>query len=296
MRRASALILVALALLICGGVSAQQAFDPDSAAEIDLDALPILPEVTETARTIYAAGQEAGQNPRVFSKVGDCMTAAAYFLSYFGTGAYDLGEYADLQAAVEHFGGVPARAEGFEASAFDNPGLATASGFNTASVLDPLWSDPTWCAPDESPLACEYRVSRPAFALIMFGTNDVFIFDAAQFDRYYRQIVDETIAAHVVPVLYTFPNRPEFPDETRLFNQVIAQIAADYDLPLINLYSALAPLPDQGVDPVEPIHLSLPADATPGIFTPESLEAGYTLRNLLTLQMLERLRLALIAG
>ncbi|MDZ4765708.1 MAG: SGNH/GDSL hydrolase family protein [Chloroflexota bacterium] len=276
-------------------------FDAAVVAQIDLAALPILPAVTDTARAIYAAGQDAdrdggAQNPRAFSKLGDCMTAAAYFLTYFGMGEYELGAYAALQPTIDYFS-VRARPEGdYEGDSFANPGLATASGFNTTSVLDPLWSDPTWCAPGESPLACEFRVTRPAFALIMFGTNDVFFFDAAQFDTYYRQIVDETIAAGVVPVLYTIPERPEFPDKTVLFNQIIAQIAADQDLPLINLYLALDDLPDRGVDPVEPIHLSLPTTDNAATFTTANLRAGYTLRNLLTLQMLDALRVELNGG
>jgi hypothetical protein len=289
--------VIALLLGLIVVRAAAQSTPTPPASALDLATLPILPAVTEGARAIYAAGQDparegGAQNPRAFSKIGDCMTAAEYFLTYFGTGDYDLGAYTDLQPTIDHFG-VRARAEGdYEGDSFANPGLATASGFNTTSVLDPLWSDPTWCAPGESPLACEFRVTRPAFALIMFGTNDIFFFDAGQFDTYYRQIIDETIAAGVVPILYTIPERPEFPDKTVAFNQIVAQIAADYDLPLINLYVALADLPDRGVDPIEPIHLSLPADGDAGTFTEANLQAGYTLRNLLTLQTLDALRVA----
>lgn len=287
---------ILIGLLITGSAlltpTKAQDVTPLPSSSIDLDALPILPEITDTAREIYAAGQEAGQNPRAFSKLGDCMTAAEYFLTYFGTGDYDLANYTDLQPTIDYFS-VRARPEGdYEGDSFANPGLATASGFNTTSVLDPLWSDPVWCAPGESPLECEFRVTRPAFALIMFGTNDVFFFDAVQFDTYYRQIIDETIASHIVPVLYTIPERPEFPEKTIEFNQIIAQIAADYDLPLINLYIALEDLPHKGVDPIEPIHLSLPETGNAGMLTDENLEAGYTLRNLLTLQILDELRTA----
>lgn len=301
MRQSIFRLVLLLTLLISAAVFAQDDdlpdltpptlgdFDPATIEDIDITAPPVMPEVTDHTRTIFERGQENGQQAGVLSKIGDCMTASVNFLAPFSISDYDLGEYSELQPVIDHFTAAPARPEGFEADAFANPGLATASGYNTASVLDPLWADPTWCLASESPLACEYRVSRPAFSLIMFGTNDVFFFDAASFDYYYRQIVIETIESDIVPVLYTFPFRPEFPDKSVEFNQVIIRIAQDYDLPLINLYRALEDLPDQGVDLSDPIHLSLPADgdAGTGIFTPENLEAGYTLRNLLTLQALD---------
>ena len=255
---------------------------------IELDAIPVMPELTETAREIYAQGQEAGLNPYILAKIGDCMTADENFLVPFGTpGAYDLANYPELQVVIDHFASVPARGEGFEENALTNPGLATTTGYTTVSVQDPIWADPDWCDPNESPLLCEYNVSQPAFALIMFGTNDTTFFEPEQFNTYMRLLIDQTIEKHIVPVLYTFPERPEFPEKSILFNQIVVQIARDYDLPLINLYTALEDLPDKGIDLSDPIHLSSPIDGNAGVFTPENLERGYTLRNLVTLQALD---------
>ncbi|RMG88504.1 MAG: hypothetical protein D6712_03510, partial [Chloroflexi bacterium] len=190
------------------------AFDEADVADIDVTAYPILPEVTEHARIIYQRGIEAGNNPHRFSKLGDCMTATyEHFLGPFGTGEYDLGEYEELQAVIDHFS-VPARDEGFEFDSFANPGLATANGFNTASVLDSIWANPNWCQAGESPLACEYRATKPIYSLIMFGTNDVMFIPAADFDFYLRTVVLETINRDIVPILYTIPTRPEFPERT----------------------------------------------------------------------------------
>ncbi|MCC6804042.1 MAG: SGNH/GDSL hydrolase family protein [Anaerolineae bacterium] len=255
---------------------------------IELDAIPVMPELTETAREIYAQGQEAGLNPYILAKIGDCMTADENFLVPFGTpGAYDLANYPELQAVIDHFASVPARGEGFEENALTNPGLATTTGYTTVSVQDPIWADPDWCDPNESPLRCESNVSQPAFALIMFGTNDTTFFEPEQFNTYMRLLIDQTIEKHIVPVLYTFPDLPEFPEKSILFNQIVVQIARDYDLPLINLYTALEDLPDKGIDLSDPIHLSSPIDGNAGVFTPENLERGYTLRNLVTLQALD---------
>ncbi len=273
-------------------------FDPGSVQDIDLTAYPIMPAVTDHAIALYRAGLADHHNPRVFSKIGDCMTAASAFLTPFGADNFDLGDYGELQAVLDYFGGIPARGEGFTLDSFANPGLATASGFNAASVLDPTWIDPNWCQPNESPLACEYRVSRPGLAIIMFGTNDVFYLEAADFDYYLRNVVLKTIQSGVVPVLSTFPGRPEYPEKSILFNQIIVRIAENYDLPLINLWLALQKLPNQGVDTTETIHLTVPGDGNTGILDDEHLQAGYTYRNLITLQALDVLRqgLGMIAG
>jgi hypothetical protein len=265
--------------------------DLNAVEAIELDTIPVLPEVTETAREIYAAGQQAGLNPQILAKIGDCMTASENFLVPFGTpGAYDLANYPELQAVIDYFSAIPARPDGFEENSLSNPGLATTTGYTTVSVQDPIWADPTWCDANESPLQCEYNVSQPAIALIMFGTNDTTFFEAEQFNTYLRQIIDQTIEKHIVPVLYTFPERPEFPEKSILFNKIVVQIAQEYDLPLINLYTALEALPDKGINLDDPIHLSSPIDGNAGVFTPENLERGYTLRNLITLQALDVLR------
>ncbi len=262
-------------------------FDLASIEDIVMEDYPILPEMTDHAQVIYEAGLAAENNPQAFSKIGDCMTASyEYFLGPFGDGDYELGDdYAELESVIQYFD-VPVRDEGFEANAFNNPGLATASGFNTASVLDSIWADPNWCEANESPLACEYRLSQPIFSLIMFGTNDVMFFEADLFDFYMRSIILETIENGTVPILYTIPTRPEFPEKTYQFNQVIIKLAQDYDLPLVNLWLAIQDLPFEGVDQLEPIHLSIPEDERAGDFT-TNLDYGYTVRNLITLQTLD---------
>ncbi|MEO8393419.1 MAG: SGNH/GDSL hydrolase family protein [Chloroflexota bacterium] len=288
MRYRLTISLLLVFVLATFSVQAQEmpTLDLATVSAIKLDDIPILPEVTETARTIYAAGQQMGRNAHLLSKVGDCMTASPNFLAPFPIegGKYDLGLYGDLQAVIDYFSSATVSEK---YSALTNPGLATTTGFTTVSVQDPIWADPAICSANESPLGCEYRVTNPAFALIMFGTNDTTFFEPESFNTYLRQIIDQTVKDNIVPILYTFPERPEFPEKSILFNQIIVQIATDYDLPLINLYRALETLPDKGINLQDPIHLSSPIDDNAGNFTPENLERGYTLRNLLTLQSLD---------
>jgi len=265
------------------------AFDPATVAAIRLDDYPIIPVISATAHAIYAAGLAAGNNPSVFSKLGDCMTENPHFLVTFAEGQYDLGPYADLQAVINHYSGVPARAGDWQLDSFATVGLAAASGFNIAGPLDATWANPAWCQGGESPAACEFRVARPSVAVIMFGTNDVAYTDAATFDFFFRTLVIKTLDANVLPILSTFPTRPEDAAKSLLLNQVVVQIALDYDLPLLNLNRALEPLPYHGVDPNDTIHLSVPPEGEGRVdqFTPENLQYGFTVRNLVTLQALQ---------
>jgi hypothetical protein len=66
----------------------------------------------------------------------------------------------------------------------------------------------------------------------------------------------------------------------------VVRVAEAYDIPLINLNRALEPLPHQGVDPNDTIHLSVPADQQVDDFTADHLQSGFNMRNLVTLQAL----------
>ncbi len=246
------------------------------AARIDLDEYPLLPDVTPTARRIYRQGQAQGRDPRALAKVGDCNSVGYVFLHPFGEGRYDLGEYDSLQPVIDHFG-----------ASFNVLTRAAHNGMNAAAVLDPLWANPGSCQPGESPLACEYRLRNPAFAVIMFGTNDLVALDHEQFDRGLRAVVVETMHAGIVPILSTFPRHLSLPERSILYNQIVVRVALDYNLPLINLWRALEPLPAHGIA-ADGFHLSGPLTAAGDFASAENLATGFPLRNLLTLQALDR--------
>jgi hypothetical protein len=249
----------------------------------------VVPVISATARAIYQAGLARGNNPRVFSKLGDCMTENPFFLVTFAQGHYDLGPYADLQTVLDHYKGVPARSGNWQLDSFATVGLAAASGFNVAAPLDATWADPKWCQGGESPAACEFRVARPSVALIMFGTNDVGYTDPASYDFFMRSLIEQALDDGVLPMLSTFPTRPENPAKSLLLNQIVVRVALDYDIPLINLNRAIEPLPHQGVNPADTIHLSVPPDGRVDRFTADELQYGFTMRNLVTLQALQAL-------
>ena len=249
-------------------------FDPSTIKDIPVEALPILPVVSPNAKAIYQAGLAAGNNGSAFSKLGDCMTENPYFLGPFGNGQYELGKYADLKPMIEQFGH----------AAFARTSLAAAGGFNVAGPLDSTWADPKICSGGESPLDCEYRLNKPSLVVIMFGTNDVAYTDADTFNFYLRSIVAATIDKRILPLLSTFPTRPENIEKSRQLNQIVIKVAQDYDIPIMNLNRALEPLPNHGVNVKDTQHLSVPPDQRVDVFSDANLQYGFTLRNLVTLQ------------
>jgi uncharacterized protein YraI len=240
----------------------------------DLTVYPVVAEVTETARIIFQQGQALGHLSNAVAKVGDCNSAGWLFLHPFGENQYDLVEYGSLQGAVDYF------AETFAARSY-----AAYTGMNVGGVLDPTWADPINCNPDEAPLFCEYRQRNPSLAVIMFGSNDIVVLTTEQFDHALRQVVNATRQAGIVPILSTFPRHISYPDRSIQFNQIVVQVARDYNLPLINLWRALEPLPNHGIAP-DGYHLSGPLTRA-GDMTPDNLQTGFPLRNLVTLQSLD---------
>ena len=241
---------------------------------IDLMAYPVVPHDLGQAAAIFAAGNSLGQDVHAVSKVGDCLTDNNYFLYPFGTGAYSLGVYGTLQGVIDNY-----------APTLTANSLAAYEGLLTGTVLDPMFANPQVCNSGESPLRCEYRVRRASVAVIMFGAQDLLFTSPTDFDTNLRRIVHESIQAGVVPVLSTFPANLARWDASVQYNQIVVQVALDYDVPLINLWRALDPLPHNGLAD-DNRHLSLP-ETSAGDLTQPNLQRGYPLRNLITLQALD---------
>ncbi len=250
-------------------------FDASRVSGIDLTAYPVVGRSTGTARQIFLDGRNKGNDPHVLAKVGDCSSEHWYFLDPFAWGQYQLAGYSNLQGVINQFG---------ESLAYNSQ--ATHNGFNANAVISSMWADPAYCQAGETPLDCEFRLHRPSVAVIMFGTSDLLVMAPGEFDFYMREIVRETIDAGVIPILSTFSGNQGFWNRTILYNQIVVRIALDFDIPLINLWLALESLPNQGLEP-DGFHLGEPAYGTACYLTTPYLSAGYTTRNLVTMQTLD---------
>jgi hypothetical protein len=267
---------------------------PKATAPDDPEKYPVLPVVTEHTREIFQQGLQKGNRATVFSKVGDCMTADVnLFLGRFGSNAYNLGKYQDLQNVITYFKQESPRKGAV--NSFRAASIATHTGFNVSSVEDALWIMSPLCADGESPLNCEYRLSKPSVAVIMFGTNDIGSLSPVEFDFFMRLVTFDTIDHGIIPLLSTFPGYPGREERTHLMNQIIYEVGRDYDVPVMNLWLALQPLPGNGRNP-KSMYLSWNPEMRTSDFTPYSLQFGHTMRNLITLQALDILRREVLLG
>ncbi len=234
--------------------------------------LPVIPEkISDRLREIYRLGLTLGNNPHVFSRIGDCASAAPAFLVGFDRN-YNLGEYTVLQPAIDYFQG-----------SFERPSLAAKNGLNTAGLLTTLWTGEQ-CLNKETLLDCQYRLDRPSFAFISIGTNEAYYIhhDPPSFERNMRIIIEDTIAQGIIPILGTKADNFEGDNS---INATIARLALEYELPLWNFWLAVQPLPGQGI--IDPAHLSTISYTNFTDFSiPHSLEYGMQMRNLTALQML----------
>ena len=261
---------------------------PQPVATLDISTLPpdfwmdmpVVPEgVSDRVREIYARGLIMGNDPKAFSKIGDCHSTNPYFLADYdlGPGVYHLGEYADLQATIDYFDG-----------SFGRKSLAAKQGLSTAGVLASLWSDWKQCASNETPLDCEFRTHRPSFAIISLGTNEAYDvkLDKTPFEGRLRRIIEHSIDQGVVPILSTKADNDE---GDHYINFVTAKLALEYELPLWNFWRAVQPLPGQGMRNSD--HLTFAPTASYTDYSqPEYLAYGMQTRNLTALQVLDLVR------
>ncbi len=189
--------------------------------------------VREHIRQIFAQGQTLGRNPRAFSKVGDSTMVYPPFLAAFDSRTYRLGTYGALQVTVDRFAG-----------SFARESIAARKGMHTWSEFDPGWVNSSRCEGNEGPLACELRVNDPSIALIRLGANDSYA--PQDFNTQLRHIVATCLANGIIPVLGTKPDRIEGRSNT--LNQMIAQVASAYTVPLWDYDLIAATVPGKGLE------------------------------------------------
>ncbi len=256
----------------------------EDAVVTDLTGSGVVSGISSTSRTILLDGLAKGNSPYVFTRVGDSISASPNFLTPIGQGNYSLGEYGYLGDAISFFSGPNGRGT----NPFAASSLAARNGWSTESVLSPGNADPNVCWAGETPLECEYRLVKPAVALIMFGTNDSGGMPSATFQANLQIIVNKSISMGVIPVLSTIPPKhynPATDGRVFEFNQIIIATARAYDIPLWDYYSAMAALPGEGLSP-DGVHPSPAWDGLNAVFDAQHLQYGYPVRNFTALQVL----------
>jgi hypothetical protein len=241
---------------------------------------PITPELVEYFASIDGANVVPGAE-RAFMKVGDSMTRASEFLRCFDGGTVDLADRAGLAPTIDYYMHGDAAGRTPYARVSD-------AAFNGATGELVLAGSP-------SPLASELAAFHARLGVVMLGSNDVRrgrSLDAFAGDLW--AVADQLLDAGTLPLLSTIPaNTGDAWADVQIprFNLAIRGIAQGLQVPLVDLHRALSPLPNRGIGS-DGVHLSI-APMGACVWTTAGLQYGYNTRNLVTVEMLNRVRAAL---
>jgi hypothetical protein len=268
---------------------------PDVGAAADAGALPpdgpALPAwdgaTVAHIRAVRARGAAMGNRLSVFAKIGDSITESGSFLSDVGFGWGSLGPYDSLQPTITFFRmtALPSQ-DGQTRNSFNRASVCATAGWTTSDAL---------AGGSGSPLRRELAATRPAWAIVMYGTNDIDRGSLGSFRTNLGTIVDIAEEAGTVVVLSTIPDRNDGAGPAAaalVFNTAIRELAASRSLPLLDYWAALQALPSHGLsaDRIHPSVYTTGGTTEPAYFTEAALRFGYNMRNLTAIQALERLR------
>jgi lysophospholipase L1-like esterase len=311
------LVVAAPALVACGAPSERGASDagtppadagaPADAAPVDAGALDasVSPDggvdPTPSGPLLYPAGARHSPIPRevgdamraiaaraarrddVLAKIGDSITVSTSFLQCFAGTRVDLGGRDALRATIDHF--IAGDAGGSDP--FTRVSLAAGVGWTASRAI----------TGDPSPLAQELAAVTPRFAAVMYGTNDVGFVDYDAYARNMAAIVDALVANGTVPLLSSIPPRDDDASADRrvpIYGSLVRALAASRGVPFVDFHGELLPIPDHGLagDGVHPQASSLGAC----VLTDAGLQEAANVRNLITLEQLDRARRVVLGG
>ena len=196
---------------------------------------PIVPSLSPRAKQILAGAQSnQAINLHTFSKVGDCQMTSGTFLAGYVKGTYKVPE--GSAETIEWF-----------ADSMTAENITAVNGYGINTVLDPAYAlkrGNEQCLAGETPLDCELRTRKPAVVLIGMGTNWIPHAEES-FEKHLRNVVDTVLKTGALPILATKADNVE--GDWKL-NQAIAQVAYDYDLPLVNVWLSVQDLPGRGIE------------------------------------------------
>lgn len=244
---------------------------------------PVTAELLQLSRQLVVEHPDLSADR--FFKVGDSITKSPKFLACFDRtkvdGAASLSE--PLRAALSSFRASPLHL-------FSRESLSADDGW---SAWQPLAGAPP-------PLERELAAVAGRFALVQLGTNDIETSRVTTFARRLLRLVDRCLELGVLPLLSTIPERRDR-DASRLkvprFNAAIRAIAQARQIPLADLHLAFEGLPNTGLssDGIHPGVYRSQGLMRACDFGPEGLRQGFNVKNLLSLEALERAR-ALFVG
>ncbi len=302
-RRGLAVTCVVAVTAGCGDATHEAVGRARQAATTPRQVVPLINATLKARlRSVYLAGQSAGNRAAVFSKVGDSITTSRYFLQDIGCGSETLGAFTGLAPTISYFRATSLTGRSTvrcsTVNSFNLNSLAAGSKWTVTSALARV--NRSDCpSPYNTNLRCEYRVTRPSIALVELGTYDLEkSATVTSFQSGLTQVVTDSIAAGVIPVLSTIPPRTDnatYGARVAAYNDAILAVAAAQQVPVWDYWLAMTSpgMVNQGLatDGVLP---SVYNGNRPADFTTAALGYGFNQRNLTALQALEHVRAVVI--
>lgn len=235
---------------------------------------PIDPHVARSLRGVIARGEGTAN---VFIKVGASASQSISFLHCFAGTNVSLGSFGALE----------------DTRAFFRAGMiAGTTPFNRSSLATLAGRGAAWALTgDPSPIEQELAAASPRYAVLMYGTNDIEQTNVFAYANSVLDLTDTLLDVGVIPMWTTIMPRDDDAEsnlDVPVFNLAMRAIAEARQIPLIDFHRELMMLPDHGLG-ADDIH---PSTAPNGACRLEGtgLTYGYNIRNLITLQMLDRVR------
>ena len=225
----------------------------------------------------------------VFMKLGgSSIVSLAYLHCFASDRGLDLGTRSDLVETLSFF----RKGNAGGTNPFRRESEAAKVG----------WSARNGLVGRPSRVLRELRAVSPRFALAFYGGNDVQARDPLRFGERMDHVISELVARGVIPILGATTPRgdAEVMDlEARRQNVMAAGLAEAWGIPYIDFYAALEGLPEDGLGH-DGVHSNVYFDPNgvprPCQFDATGLASGTNVRNLVTLEALDRLRRTVLEG
>jgi hypothetical protein len=290
---------------------------PDIPRIID-SALPFDSATVSHVRAVFASGKARGRRQDVFGIVGDSISIDYNFMKPFSwTANVRVALDPKVRAAISIDGNSRTVIDFFR-------GLEPPDTGEASTYFDSFWTTKAarigatakWVVtadgPKLSPLEELISELSPAYAIVMYGTNDAESFllapdkVAQRFGADLRKVVDVLEDNAIIPVLTTIPkhmhdkrfvdctseydamSNARFMIQTNAVSAEVASIACERHLPLIDFRYAIDPLLNHGVAG-DGVHPTVYSPIGGGMLDENGLQCGFNVRNAVTLRMLKML-------
>ncbi|MCW1966577.1 MAG: hypothetical protein KIH69_000475 [Anaerolineae bacterium] len=194
-----------------------------------------MPSITPRARQLYAQALARGRNASMFMIAGDSNSEYLQYFNRVSLGWHGVSAYPQLPAILARWDAGARRQDA-------NTSVSVRGGLSAAEMVSPF-SHPS-CASGESRFSCELRLSNASVVFIQLGTGDKFAW--REFDANMRSMINHAIAYSVVPILVTKADSIEEYQggaPSGYINASIRKLAAEYQVPLLDFYTATRSLP-----------------------------------------------------